>query len=715
MFLNALMLAGIGGAVVPLVLHLLSRARYRSLDWGAMMFLEDMEARQQQSARLKQWILLAVRMAMLAALAVALAMPIVFGRWGGLAQEGNLTAVILLDVSASMGYEDNGSSRIDRAREAVLRILSTFRKGDRVALVMLGQPEEHLPVPTSDLQAVAARIADLKPASGSANIAHGLARARQILDRYEELNREVYLVCDRQSINWRDATESFASTWRPDASPDSAPLRFFVIPVGGTDATNVAVESVELVNPPIIRDEPAEVEIRVRNFGETTLTAVPLRLSAASRELGNLVINVPAGATASVRHPVRMKDLGSQVITAKITAPGLEMDDRCDTVVDVIEPIRVLIISGDQREGAFRSEEDFLTVALSPYAFLKRAGADIATVETLAASSMPGVDFDRYQVVVLANVPQIATEQVRAIEQYVYGGGGLLIAPGSLSRIDNYNAMFHRAGSGILPAMLESATAGDGSAETSLLGIDLSHPIFRFVRGRPDPLPDAIIARFFPAIPRSGNAQVLGSYASGQPFLIESNWGRGRVILMTTPLDADWSTLPLSSFYLPVMQSMIRHLAGGAIADRNLVSGQPLVAVFDEPVGSRVAVQLPDGHHEVIEVSRLSQRSEVRFINTEPPGLYRLRAQQGGKWKTIHFLVQPPREESDLASLTEEGWSELQSRLGFERLDTEGAALASRISAARAGRELWASLLLCVLGLAFVEMFLARHWSQEAR
>ncbi len=72
MFINPVMLAGLGGAVVPLVLHLLSRARYKDVEWGGMMFLAGADARQRQSARLSQAFLLAVRMAMVAALAVAL-------------------------------------------------------------------------------------------------------------------------------------------------------------------------------------------------------------------------------------------------------------------------------------------------------------------------------------------------------------------------------------------------------------------------------------------------------------------------------------------------------------------------------------------------------------------------------------------------------------------------------------------------------------------
>src|SRR3954463_5151269 len=83
MFLNVLMLMGVGAAVIPLVLHLLSRSRYRNVDWGAMMFLEGVDVRQRQSTRLSQWLLMAVRAALVALLAVALARPVVRRDWAG--------------------------------------------------------------------------------------------------------------------------------------------------------------------------------------------------------------------------------------------------------------------------------------------------------------------------------------------------------------------------------------------------------------------------------------------------------------------------------------------------------------------------------------------------------------------------------------------------------------------------------------------------------
>src|SRR6476620_7104825 len=97
MFLNVTMLAGIAGALVPLILHLLSRSRYRTVEWGAMMFLRGGEARVMQSARVKQWIILLMRMGLIAALAMALAQPVLHGRWGGLGRDARVNAVIVLD------------------------------------------------------------------------------------------------------------------------------------------------------------------------------------------------------------------------------------------------------------------------------------------------------------------------------------------------------------------------------------------------------------------------------------------------------------------------------------------------------------------------------------------------------------------------------------------------------------------------------------------
>src|SRR5437763_16998985 len=110
-FLNPSMLAGMGAALVPLVIHLLNRARYRTVDWAAMMFLDAMEPRADHTARLKQWALLAMRCGGLGMLAFALARPILYARGLAPQRPGRTAAVILLDRSSSMALNDNGRPR----------------------------------------------------------------------------------------------------------------------------------------------------------------------------------------------------------------------------------------------------------------------------------------------------------------------------------------------------------------------------------------------------------------------------------------------------------------------------------------------------------------------------------------------------------------------------------------------------------------------------
>src|SRR5688572_7514350 len=122
MFENLIMLAGVGGAAVPLVIHLLSRARYRTVPWGAMMFIETGSSHgpTPYAGKLRERVLLAMRMAMVGLLAVALARPVagqLAARSSGPAvQPASIAAVLVVDCSASMAHDDAGGTRMALAR-----------------------------------------------------------------------------------------------------------------------------------------------------------------------------------------------------------------------------------------------------------------------------------------------------------------------------------------------------------------------------------------------------------------------------------------------------------------------------------------------------------------------------------------------------------------------------------------------------------------------
>lgn len=721
MFLNVTMLAGLAGALVPLVLHLLSRSRYRTVEWGAMMFLDGGEARVMQAARLKELVILLLRMALIAGLAMAMAQPVVRGRWGGLTRDARANAVIVLDYSASMQFDENGKTRMELARSAVLNILESLRENSAAVVLMGGTREgEALAQPTTDLQQLAQRVLGLSEPSGQGNLSEALGRAMDILDRGGEANRELYVVCDRQALNWRDVgDELFAQAWQARLNHGGAPTRFFVIPVGSEKGENLAIESVELVNPPAITEQPSDVEVKVHNFGHSFRGNVEVKVGDKTTS-----VSVGPESVTSVRVPLRWTTPGSRLITASLAGGGLKFDDQMPAALEVVEPIRVLVVSGDERGLPLQNESDFLRIALAPRTAQARQGGkspeerqtfgDSCRVDVEAAERWDVEKLRNYQVVVLANVPQLSQTQALALEQFVYEGGGLWVAPGSLTRVDNYNRELYRDGAGVLPARLSPATAEDGSEATTLQGIsDFDHPIFRFLKGRPDPIPLVTIGRYFPADVRGRDARVLAQYASGRPFLVESPAGRGRVLLVTTPLDADWGTLPMSNFYLPFVQSAVRHLSAALVAERNVKVGQPIVARFGPGINvTKATVRTPAGESKALPATR----GEVRYSRTEQPGEYRLDVEgtMPKSARQVHFVVRTPPAESDLSPLTPERWDVLSRGLGFERIEPGRQSITAAIAAARGGRDVTLTMVGVVIALGLVELAVVRRWAGGA-
>ena len=162
MFLNPLMLVAAGAAVLPVVIHLLSRSRYRSVDWGAMMFLDGADANRERRSRLRQWLLLAVRWARWRCWRSR--WP---GRSCGAGSARGRRAEGHGGHPARLLAEHGGRGErplADGPGRAAARQVLALHRGDRVAVVLMGreQPDAERE-PTADLWDVGRRIDAAEP------------------------------------------------------------------------------------------------------------------------------------------------------------------------------------------------------------------------------------------------------------------------------------------------------------------------------------------------------------------------------------------------------------------------------------------------------------------------------------------------------------------------------------------------------------------------
>ena len=101
-FLNTIMLAGLAAVAVPIIIHLLNRRKFKTVTWAAMKFVKLSVDQNQRRMRIEDLILLLIRCALVALLALALARPALKDSSTDVLGQAKVTGIVILDSSFSM-------------------------------------------------------------------------------------------------------------------------------------------------------------------------------------------------------------------------------------------------------------------------------------------------------------------------------------------------------------------------------------------------------------------------------------------------------------------------------------------------------------------------------------------------------------------------------------------------------------------------------------
>src|SRR5258705_1563080 len=137
-FLAPLFFLGLTALAVPVLIHLTQRERKTVQVFPSLMFLRKIPYESVQRRRIRDWLLLLLRLAALAMIVLAFARPFVRGSQVAAAPGGARDIVVLLDKSYSMGFGDTWS----RSQRAANNALGDMTPADRVSLVLFADTAE---------------------------------------------------------------------------------------------------------------------------------------------------------------------------------------------------------------------------------------------------------------------------------------------------------------------------------------------------------------------------------------------------------------------------------------------------------------------------------------------------------------------------------------------------------------------------------------------
>src|SRR5262245_22117152 len=316
-FLYPLFLIGTLAVTIPILLHLFRRRTEKVVEFPAVRLLHRAPVQQQRRRRLRELILLALRITALTLLALAFARPYFSSRAAALPLP---TTVIALDTSLSL----SAPGQFARAQQAARRVLDSTPATHYVALVTFADTATLVMEPTTDRGGVQAAIDKAAPGAGGTRFRTALARAADAASGTG--GGRIIVVTDLQQAGWEASDEG--------GIPDG-----------------VSVEVVEVAPPPgnlavtaAHRDGQAVVAA-LHNFGQRP-ARVPVRLRVDGRVLATQQTDVQPQADADVRLTGAIPPRGGAAVEID-DADGYQGDNARYLVLDPPGAVPVTVVTSE--------------------------------------------------------------------------------------------------------------------------------------------------------------------------------------------------------------------------------------------------------------------------------------------------------------------------------------------------------------------------------
>ncbi len=723
---------------IPIIIHMVYRRKAKPLPFSTLYFLCLVDQRVHRRYRLKELLLLALRLLLLAALVGAF----LARRHGAplpALKAGHIptTVAIVLDNTYSMRLVDRGSTAFARARQAALDILDGLSGEDAVVLVLLDSRQTAPLPPTTARADLRAALDKMEPGYGTGELSTPLKRALKSLKLSINERKEIYVVTDMQKLCWTGGLEAVSKE-----IPPKVPV--FLVDVGTDAKQNLTLAGADFGRRITAGGTVASLYCEVQNTASRN-AVLELSMFLGDSKIQQQQVGLAAGGKRTVVFHHLFDRLGQYTGRVELSQDDLPADNAWFYAVDVKEKVPVLVVNGDPSIIPYRDGAFYLRLALEARSrtgeLLSPIRPKIVTDRELVAERL-----EDYACVILANVARLEQEAAQKLTAHVRAGGGLLIFCGDKVDPASYNVAI--GPSALPPAEVvrgpgEEPAAATPDAERNPLellpgklgrvqlarseqdaffhvtNVNARHPILQ------DIVEEITLkttqVRQFISLEAGPTEEGTNPYVvelDGGPLLAERRVGAGTVLVCTTSCTPDWSNLPLKPYFLPILHRIIYYAAGPEAQESSATVGMAYrlripetrgtvnVSFFPPPTPEQLAKGQEPVPHQV-QSKPIGGENSAIFDKTDLPGVYRAEIALGPSVRRVHyFAVNVPVRESNLERLP---IGEAAKELGTPdvvavRNPDELRAIVQR---AREGLPLWDFLLALAIIVAACESYVA--------
>jgi hypothetical protein len=691
-FLNPAVLFGLLAASIPIIIHLLNLRKLKKIEFSTLQFLKELQKNKIRKIKIKQWLLLAIRVLIILCIVTAFARPTLVGvSIGGTTSAAKTTAVFILDDTFSMSVVDQNGSYFNQAKETIKNILTQFEEGDEFGLVLVSHQPDEIEM-TSNLSKFRQEVdaANISFASGKLN--NAIIKSAQLIGDAKNFNKEIYILTDFQK--GRLANDDEILDLKEQLGEQ---VRLYSFNYSGKEVFNFGIDELKINTQIFEKDKPVKFDAVVKNYSDRVKDNLVVSLFIDGERLAQQSLNLNSGESKTANLEASAKNFGYSEALVEIEEDDILQDNNRFSSFFIPEKIPVLILA-DNPDDTKLIDAALKSVSESGY-------FDITIKKT---EQISGLQLNNFQVIILLS-DNFANAQVK-LNQFLSSGKGIIIFPSSVSEATGFNSSLNSLGISTAGSFVKMETGQSiRFSET-----DFNHPLFEniFMDEKKKQIESPEIYSYLKINP-GGKGKSIITLEDESSFLSEYSVSDGKVLLFGVSPVFSWSDFPIKGIFAPLVTKSVMYLSAYNKSEANYFAGETINVNVSERTLPQIKVVRPDKSEDFINIYESQTSDFISYSSTSLSGSYKF---YSGEKLLASVNINTDPAESVTEYLSESEFDEYLEKINFNgkhvRID-KNENPTQMILQARFGSELWRYFVIIAILLALVEMTIARNAKKE--
>ncbi len=547
-FLAPLFLGGMALLALPWYLHHVRRPEHEPVRFSSLLFIPELKQEVVKHRRIQHLLLMLIRMLLLLLLALAFSRPFREFSLALLEDSDSAQHVILIDTSYSMGT----LGWFDDAKKEALRIIDEMAPGERVGIVGFAKAPVLEKSVDDDIGAARDAIRTLAITEESTAYGPALQLAEEVLTTENRPEHSVvYLISDFQKVGMPQSK----SNWRLAPGIDFVPIE-----VGDPGVSNQSIMDLSVRE---LKKGTLRVQAKVKNWSQDEEKPLNVKLLVNEETVGEKELVVGAGNARQAFFSIAAPAEG-MVGRLEINDEVLAVDNLRYFTWTAKARENVIIVSDSERSKSKRWPAATLLTHVLPDSF--DSPWKVSVMDQKEINAHLNKDDGIPKVLLVCDLAGIQQDSSTAILNYVSEGGAAVLSLNESMDMAALNELLLQP-LGLRATGLRYASLDETQFDL-LSSVDLDHAIFFPFRG--SRFNDFSHIRFFNYYRLeldSPEPMILARFEgededAGDPAIVEIAFGDGRIIVWPFAIDLDWTNLPKTSRFLPLVHETIHYLSG---------------------------------------------------------------------------------------------------------------------------------------------------------